>query len=156
READSYHYNIDYAGARLDSYAGRLTVQPSSSMNVSAWGAYMYDHDRLEPNVGVQMYGASVQHTIPVGTTNGSVSSALIWGLMIHHHGPHEHNHDPNTTVKSYHLMSSVLAESEVRMSDRWAVYGRAEQVQKSADQLGFLGGDSMQLFTIRALSFGA
>jgi hypothetical protein len=35
-------------------------------------------------------------------------------------------------------------------------VYGRVEQVQKSADDLGFLGGEPMQLFTVRSLSLGA
>ena len=31
REPDWYHYNLDYTGARLDSYSGRVTLLPSAA-----------------------------------------------------------------------------------------------------------------------------
>jgi predicted aspartyl protease len=40
-------------------------------------------------------------------------------------------------------------------LGDRATLYGRAEQVQKSADDLGFNGAELTQLFTIRALTAG-
>lgn len=150
RDPDSYHLNLDYAGAKLDSYSGRLTVLPTANVSVSAWGGYLFDHDRLDTPVGMQRYGASVL------TGTGTWSDALVWGLNIHHHGTREHNHDPNAVPKSYHLSSSVLLEHTVDVSARLAIYGRVEQVQKTADDLGFLGGDALQQFTVRALSLGA
>jgi hypothetical protein len=155
RDPDSYHENLDYYGARLDSYSGRLTVLPSANVAVSAWGGYLYDHDRLEAPLGMQRYGASVL-TSTQGPGGGAWSNALVWGLNIHHHGSREHNHDPNVVPKSYHIGSSVLFESTVDVTHRLALYGRLEQVQKTADDLGFFGGDALQLFTIRAVSLGA
>jgi hypothetical protein len=49
REKQAGDYVPDYAGARLDSYAGRLTVLPSGRISVSAWGGYIFDHDPLIP-----------------------------------------------------------------------------------------------------------
>jgi hypothetical protein len=154
RDPDSYHENLDYYGARLDSYSGRLTVLPTGNVALSAWGGYVYDHDRLEAPLGMQRYGASVL-TSSHGIGSGAWSNALVWGLNIHHHGSREHNHDPTVVPKSYHLASSVLLESTLAVGKRLSIYGRLEQVQKTADDLGFLGGDAMQAFNIRAVSLG-
>jgi hypothetical protein len=155
RDPDAYHLNLDYSGAKLDSYSGRLTVLPTSGVSLSAWGGYLFDHDRLDTPTGMQRYGVSVLETGD-GMGDHPWSDALVWGLNIHHHGTREHNHDPTVTPKSYHLSSSVLLESTIDATPRLAVYGRLEQVQKTADDLGFLGGDALQQFTIRALSLGA
>jgi len=155
REPDSYHYNFDYEGARLDSYSGRLTVLPTPSLAVSAWGGYLMAHDRLETPIGMQRYGASILSENDIA---GRLwSSAAIWSVNIHHHGSREHNHDPNATnVKTYHVSASALLETTVAVANRSELYGRLEQVQKSGDELGFLGGDLTQLFTIRSASLGA
>ena len=55
-----------------------------------------------------------------------------------------------------YTASAAALIESSLDVNPRTTVYGRIEQVQKSADDLGFLGGEPMQLFTVRALSLGA
>jgi hypothetical protein len=155
RDPDAYHLNLDYGGARLDSYAGRITLLPSAHASVSAWGGYLYGHDRLESPTGMQRYGASVltSETVVGGRT---WSNAAIWGMNIHHHGSREHIHDPNVPMKPYHLASSALLESTLDVTPRVAVFGRLEQVQKTADDLGFLGGDGMQAFNVRAVSLGA
>jgi hypothetical protein len=154
REPDEYHFNLDYSGARLDSYAGRITLLPTAQVSLSAWAGYLVGHDRLESPIGMQRYGASI---LTASTIAGRPwSSAVIWGMNIHHHGSREHVHDPNATnAKFYHLSSSALLESTVGVTRRWEIYGRIEQVQKTADDLGFLGGDLTQLFTIRAVSLG-
>jgi hypothetical protein len=156
REQDQYHYNIDYRDARLDSYSGRLTVLPTSNVAVAAYGGYIYSHDPLEPNIGMQRYGASILTTSSLfGDANRNWSNSVIWGLNIHHHGPREHDHS-TLTPKSYHVSSSVLVESDVDVTEHLSLFGRAEQVQKDADDLGFLGGEPTQLFTIREISLGA
>jgi hypothetical protein len=155
REPDQYHYNIDYAGARLDSYSGRVTVVPTSNIAIATWGGYIYSHDPLEPNIGMQRYGASILTSSSVfGDANRSWSNAVVWGLNIHHHGPREHDHS-TLVPKTYHMSSSVLVETNVDVTEHLSLFGRAEQVQKDADDLGFLG-EGTQLFTIRAISLGA
>jgi hypothetical protein len=155
REPDSYHYNIDYTGARLDSYSGRVTILPDAHVSFSAWAGYLMAHDRLETPIGMQRYGASVLTESTIGTRRWS--SAAIWALNIHHHGSREHVHDPNATnLKFYHMSGSALLETTLAATPSTEVYGRVEQVQKSADDFGFLGGDLGQLFTVRSLSLGA
>lgn len=155
REPDAYHFNLDYQGARLDSYAARLSVVPAGPVSVSAWGGYLFDHDPLEPGTGMQRYGASVLTSL-AGIGGGAWSSAVIWGLNVHHHGAREHNHDPNAVIPPHHLGSSVLLESTLEIGAGDAVFGRLEQVQKTGDDLGFIADDLTQIFNIREIAGGA
>lgn len=153
REPDDYRFNVDYYGAKLDSYSGRLTVAPGPNVALSAWGGYVYAHDRLDDPTGMQRYGASILTTSdrPDG---GTWANGLIWGMNVHHHSARLHTHTPG--AKTYTASAALLFESSLDLNDRTSVYGRVEQVQKSADDLGFLGGEPMQLFTVRSLSLGA
>ncbi len=153
REPDDYRFNLDYHGGRLDSYAARLTVAPSSRVTASAWGGYIFDHDPLDPGTGMQRYGASLLTVLPA-VRDGAWSAALVGGINIHHHGARAHNHGAET-AKSYHIATSTLVETTYELGDRATLYGRAEQVQKSADDLGFNGADLTQLFTVRAVTLG-
>jgi len=138
---------------RLDSYSARLSVAPNPHLVGSTWAGYVYGHDPLDPNVGMQRYGAALN------AATGRVSTAVVWGLMIHHHGAREHFHpatDTSTAPPSYHLAGSELIETTFDATPRTSLYARVEQVQKTADDLGFLGGDLMQLFTIRDVAVGA
>ncbi|HEY6830432.1 MAG TPA: hypothetical protein VI259_26485 [Gemmatimonadaceae bacterium] len=154
REPDDYRFNLDYQGARLDSYATRLTVAPSSRVTAAAWGGYVFDHDPLDPGTGMQRYGASLLTALPAAR-EGAWSAALVGGIDIHHHGARAHNHGTEP-AKSYHVAASSLVETTYELGDRATLYGRVEQVQKSADDLGFNGADLMQLFTVRELTLGA
>ena len=154
REGDSGDNFPDYTGASLDSYSSRLSVAASSRVTLSAWTGYIFDHDPLDPGTGMQRYGASVLASL-AGVDGGSWSSALVWGLDVHHHGTREHVHDPNAIVPPHHLGASALFETTLDLGRRTSVFGRAEQVQKTADDLGFVGGDLGQSFTIRELSLG-
>jgi hypothetical protein len=131
-----------------------LTVAPASQLTAAAWGGYVFDHDPLDPGTGMQRYGASLLTTLP-GSRQGAWSAALIGGVDIHHHGARAHEHGTES-AKSYHVSTSTLVETTYELGDRATLYARAEQVQKSADDLGFNGADLMQLFTVRALTLGA
>jgi len=152
REGDDSYYNIDYEGARLDSYSTRLTILPTGTVAISGWAGYLMAHDRLETPIGMQRYGASVLTSNTVG--GRPLSTAVIWGLDVHHHGPREHVHDPGaTTAKHYHEMSSALVEATLGVTKKTELTVRLEQVQKSGDDLGFLTDDLTQLFTIQGAS---
>ncbi len=154
RESDDGSNLPEYSDARLDSYSGRVSVAASGRVMLSAWMGYLFDHDPLDPGTGMQRYGASVL-TAMNGVGGGSWSSAFVWGLDVHHHGAREHVHDPTAPVPPHHLGASALLETTLDLGHKTSVFGRAEQVQKTADDLGFLGGDLGQSFTIRELSFG-
>jgi hypothetical protein len=155
REPNDGRLGTDIRNARLDSYAGRLTVEPAGRVAVAAWAGYLADHDPLTPGLGMQRYGGSILSEIPAprGT---SMSTAVIWGLDVHHHSDRLHVHDSTSSTRLTHPSSSVLVESTWHLDERTALYGRAEQVQKMADDFGFLGGDLAQLFTVRTVSVGA
>ena len=102
----------------------------------------------------MQRYGASVL-TETDAVRGGRLSTALIWGLNNHHHDERLHDHDAAVPM-IHHLSSSVLFEATLGVGPRTQLFGRAEQVQKMADDLGFLGGNLMETFNVRALSLGA
>jgi hypothetical protein len=154
RESDRGNNLPEFTGARLDSYSGRLSVAASGRVMLSGWAGYLFDHDPLDPGTGMQRYGASMLTTLP-GVGQGTWSTALVWGLDVHHHGAREHVHDPTAVVPLHHLGASALLETTLDLGTKTAVFGRAEQVQKTADDLGFLGGDLGQSFTVREVSFG-
>ncbi len=153
REPDSNRVGIDYHGARLDSYSARVTVAPSGRVVAAAWIGYLADHDPLDPGVGMQRYGASAIGEL-AGIRGGRWSTSLVWGMNNHHHGTRAHDHEG--TAATHHYSSSVLVESSLGVGERTEIFWRAEQVQKMADDLGFLGGNLMETFNVRALSLGA
>ena len=154
RESDSGDNLPDYTGARLDSYSSRISVAASGRVTLSAWTGYIFDHDPLDPGTGMQRYGASILTSQP-GIAGGNWSSAIVWGLDVHHHGAREHVHDPNAIIPAHHLGASGMFETTLDLGRRTSVFGRAEQVQKTGDDLGFIGDDLGQSFTIREMSLG-
>jgi hypothetical protein len=155
RDADSRDFNPSYDGARLDSYAGRVTVAPAGFVTVAAWAGYLADHDPLEPGVSMQRFGASIMTTTR-GIGGGSLAATLVWGVNNHHHNPAEHEHDPNVVTPTHHLSTAALVESTLDIGARTSLYARLEQVQKSGYDLGFLIGDFTELFNVREVAVGA
>jgi hypothetical protein len=155
REPEADHFDLDYSGARLDSYAGRVTANPIGALSLSAWGGYLFDHDPLDRGLGMQRYGASLL-TSTAGVGGGSWSNTVMWGLDVHHHGARAHVHDANAPVPTHHEGASGLFESTLEVGRRDALFVRLEQVQKTGDDLGFLADDLTQSFTIREIAGGA
>ena len=154
REPDENRLDIDYHGARLDSYSGRVTVAPNGNVVASAWVGYLQGDDPLAPRIGMQRYGFSLL-TDSRGIRGGRFSTAVIWGLNNHHHDERLHDHDAAVQM-THHLASSVLAEATLGLSPRTRIFTRLEQVQKMADDLAFLGGNLMETFNVRAATLGA
>jgi hypothetical protein len=147
REPDNYRFNIDYAGARLDSYSGRVTLG-RPDVAVSAWAGYVYAHDRTEDPIGMQRYGASFL------VQSGATASSLVYEYDVHHHGSRHHDHgDP--TAKTYNVATALALESTRQFTRSWSGYFRYEEVDKSADDLGFFGGDLTQIFEVRPVTVG-
>ncbi len=155
READENHPVVDYRGAKLDSYSGRLSWAPSSHAVLSTWWAYLNSHDRLDPESRMHRYGASLL-TQTRGPGGGRLASTVIWGMNLHHHGAGSHellHGDPGASP--HHHASSLLAESSLEVGSRTVVFARAERVMKNGEELGFLGGDLTALYDVRSISAG-
>lgn len=155
READEHHLIVDYRGARLDSYAGRLSWAATPHIVTSAWWGYFNSHDRLDPTTRMHRYGASVL-TDTRGPGGGHWSSTLMWAMNLHHHGGASHlliHGGPGASP--HHHSSSMLAETNLEIGARNAVFARIEGVRKSGEELGFLGGDLTTLYDIRSFVAG-
>ncbi|MFN2603406.1 MAG: hypothetical protein ABR582_11695 [Gemmatimonadaceae bacterium] len=118
REPDERRWNFD--PIKLDSYSGRVTFNPTMRWSLSAGAGYLKSPEALHPQESLHRYTASVLHGTKVGTI-GQSATALIWGA--NRHGGSSLSH-------------SVLAENETIFDEKNTVFGRAELVQKSADDL--------------------
>jgi hypothetical protein len=123
REPDDDRYDLDLGG--LDSYGGRLTVNPTPHWSVAASYGYLHSPEALHPDENQHRLGASVLHTRRLGS-GGDWSTALVYGA-------NKHTADGESSTGFEH---SVLLESNLQLDDRNSVFGRAEWVQKNAEEL--------------------
>jgi hypothetical protein len=124
REPDEDRYDFDFHP--LDSYGGRLSVNPTPHWALSASYGYLKEPEALHPNENQHRVGASILHTVRLGR-QGEWASALVYGANKHVAaagrvtGPWEH---------------SVVAESNLQLDQANSVFGRVEYVRKSAEEL--------------------
>lgn len=121
REPDENRTNFDYKGRRLDSYAGRLTVNPSPFWSLSGSFGYLKSPEALLPDISQHRVVASAIYGHPF-RASGDLSASLVYGA--------------NKESDEDHLSNSVLLESNLNLDRRNAVFGRFERVQKSARDL--------------------
>jgi hypothetical protein len=141
REPDEVRTNFDYKGRHLDSYAGRLTVNPNVRWSVSGSYAYLKSPEASEPDESMHRMSASALYSRPLGT-RGSWSSTLIYGANAHSSTPD-------------HLSHSGLVESTLDLDGRHAIFGRAEMVQKSAADLVLATVPGDQTFNVGEVTLG-
>ena len=121
REPDEIRTNFDYNGRSLDSYAGRLTVNPTENWSVSGSYAYLKSPEQLHPEESLHRISASVLYGRPFGVS-GNWASTFIYGANKH--------------AGASSLSNSLLAESNLALDQRNTVFGRAEFVQKGPEDL--------------------
>ena len=149
REPDQRRWNFD--PIKIDSYSSRFTVNPTAAWSVSAGYGYLKSPEALNPKMSMHRLTASVLNGERIGA-DGQVASALIWGA-------NKHSGEPG-------LSHSVLAESEAILDRRNTFFGRAEWVQKSAEELvvdagstgvpaGVTGFPPMQRFNVSTAQVG-
>lgn len=155
REPDEHHLIVDYRGAKLDSYAGRVSWAPSPHVVASTWYGFLNAHNRLDPTTRMHRYGTSIS-TDSRGIAGGRWSSTLVWAMNLHHHGgaSHELIHG-GPGASPHHHASSLLAESTLELGLRTSLFARAERVRKNGEELGFLGGDLTALYDVRSFVIG-
>jgi hypothetical protein len=138
REPNDHRWDFD--PIRLDSYSGRLTVNPDSSWSFTAGYGYLKSPEELHANESEHRVVASALEGTGIGN-DGQWASALVWGA----------NRFSNSSTWS----NAVLIESEAIL-DKWnTIFGRAEYAQKSAEDLVLPSLPASQLFTVSNVSVG-
>lgn len=117
REPDENRWDVDLR--TLDSYSGRLTVNPTGRVSLSAWYGWLPSPESLYPTESAHRIGASAQYAAR-GVAGGAWGSTVLWSA---------NDHDGA-------LSHSVLAESNLEVGAQNALFARVEYVQKSAQDL--------------------
>jgi hypothetical protein len=124
REPDEDRTDLDYAGRRLDSYAGRLAMAPGPHWALSAWYGYLKSPDALRPTESLHRFGAAALTSQSWGE-RASWSGALIYGANAHTGG-----------AGGGALEHSALLETNLEFAGRNTLFTRIEYVRKSAAEL--------------------
>jgi len=140
REPNEERWGFDRI--RLDSYSGRFTAHLDSNWTVSAGYGYLASPEALSPGEPTHRTTASLLHGRKIGM-EGQLAAALVWGA---------NRHAGMTT-------HSALFETEAVFDRRNTLYGRAELVGKTAEDLvlptGPAGFTAESSFAVTALSLG-
>ena len=117
REPDDRRWNID--PIRLDSYAGRMTFNPSANWSLTAGYGHIESPAPSHPGT-MRRFVASALHGRRLGS-GGQWASAFIYGV---------------NDADDHELTRSLLIESEIVADDANTLFGRAELVEKSGEEL--------------------
>ena len=118
REPDEHRTNIEVR--KLDSYSGRIFYNPNERWSYSVSTAYVASPEVLHPDESLHRYSASVMNTRLLGE-RGEWSTSVIYGA---------------NAVAHVDLSNSALVESDLSLDGVNTFFGRAEFVQKSAQDL--------------------
>ena len=139
REPDEQRTDLDLQ--RPNSYAVRASVAPSPAWSGQLSYGYLSDHHAMYPGVAVHKVTASAMYHRPLAA--GHWASTAVFGLNKHAGGHHE---DPG---------SSFLLESDLALDRENTVFGRAEVVQKTGEDLVLPASLHHSSFTLASLAAG-
>jgi hypothetical protein len=119
REPDEKRWDFDRI--HLDSYSGRLTLNPNAHWSFSGAYGYLKSPEGLNPTESMHRITASAEHGTSLGS-DGQMASTFIWAANKH------------STMPG--LSNSLLLESEAILDKKNTLFGRTELVQKNAEEL--------------------
>ena len=142
REPDEDRYNFDFGA--LDSYGGRLTINPTPQWSVAASYGYLKSPEELHPDENQHRLGASVLYVTRLGH-RADWATAFIYGGNKHS--------IPGAGSQAFE--HSLLVESNAQLDDRNSVFGRLEWVQKNAEELVVPGFAPDHRFEVASVVLG-
>jgi hypothetical protein len=110
----------DFDRIKIDSYSGRLTINPDSSWSLSAGYGYLASPEELTPDDSKHRFTASLLHGKPIGM-DGQWSTTVIYG---------------GNSSPDHGRTHSLGVESEAIIDARNTVFIRTEWAQKTAGEL--------------------
>ena len=122
--------NFDYAGARFNSFAARVTVNPNERWSVAASAAYI-DPREHEPLHRLELSALHV---------TGGWSTSFVWAA--------------NVPTDTRRVLNTALIETNIELDARNAIFGRAEYVTRTAEELALVGSISSDI-EVGSLSVG-
>jgi hypothetical protein len=135
REPDEYRTDFDLQ--RPDSYAGRITVNPTDDWNLQASYGHLKEPELLEPGEDVRRVTASAMYNRRL--TRGNWATTFAWGRNEPEGGP---------------ASNALLLETAFTAGPN-AVFGRAEYVQKTGHDFGLDSGFEDDRLPVGGLSVG-
>lgn len=137
REPGEARYGFDKL--TFDSYSYRLSANPSKELSLQVSRAFIKSPEAADPDEDVDRTTASILHSLPLTGDNHVLTSAFVWGY--------------NDSGED-HQENSFTLESNLQL-DRFAVYGRFENIEKSASELLLDQFEDHELFKINAITLG-
>jgi hypothetical protein len=136
REPDQRRFDIE--APRLDSFAARLTWNPTRELSMQVSAGRLHSPEQLEPGVDENRVTASATYTLPFGDGN-LWSSTLAWGRKMQR---------PGDTLDGFLLESALLFQKS------YTVFARAERVEEN-ELFHDVPGFDKRVFTVNKFSVG-
>jgi len=135
REPGENRSNFDLR--RMDSYSTRLSYNPTRELSLQVSWGYLKSPEQLEPNVSVNRVTASATYNRPLASA-GNWATTAAWGRNI-----------PSSGKPG----DALLLESTLDLDGANVLFGRAEFVRKTGDDLDFVPAG--QLYNVGEVSLG-
>lgn len=136
REPDESRWNFDRI--KLDSYSGRITLNPNSNWSFTAGYGFLKSPEILHPDESLRRFVGSALHGTQFGS-EGQWATSFVLGANRGDHG----------------WTTALLAESELIIDPRNTFFGRVERVENNGHDLQLAGFTEDDVFNVSALSFG-
>jgi len=128
REPDEDRYDFDLRG--FDSYAGRLSVNPTPRWSLQASYGYLASPEALHPEESVQRYTTSATHTMRWGDGKSWATTAAL-GV----NQPSEGD-----------LTHGALVETSVDLDKMGITFARLERLAKAPEDFGMPGDSTLAI----------
>ena len=137
REPDPNRWDFDLRTP--DSYAVRLSVNPTPELSVQISGGRLHSPEKLEPGVGVTRVTASLTHDVRFGDA-GNVATTFVWG---------ENWADGQPATPAF------LVETNVELDSHHTPFARVEYVRKTGHDLALPESLANRQFDIGSITLG-
>jgi hypothetical protein len=137
REPDESRWGFDFRVP--DSVSARVTVNPAQWLSAQASYGFLRSPEELRPDESQHRVTASATTVVRFGESHWATTAA--WGLDL---------------ASGHDASNALLVETSLNLLGHYLVYGRAEYVAKSGDDLSLDAGQHDQLFGVGSFALGA
>ncbi|HWB96072.1 MAG TPA: hypothetical protein VG672_05205 [Bryobacteraceae bacterium] len=135
REPDQNRWDIE--PPHLDSYSGRLSWNPAPAWSAQVSYGYLASPEELHPEESEHRATFSVMNTHPLAEGR-ILATTVAWGQ----------------NIVAGERSNALLAESDWQVSRLYTIFGRAEYVEKTGEELNLL--PEQRKFDVTEASLGA
>ena len=137
REPDENRWDFDLRTP--DSYAARLSLNPTPELSLQVSGGHLKSPEKLEPDVGITRITASFTHDVRLGES-GNVATTFAWG---------------ENWAEGHPATPAFLLETNVELDEHHTPFARLEWVRKTGHDLALRESLEDQQFDVGSLTLG-